>query len=142
MDTLKRGDLATVALQDDQGKPRPALVVENDYFADLPAVSVLPITSTLVDAPLLRVDVEPSAQNGLPERSQVMADKPQTLHRSKVGGVIGHLESATLLTVNGALAYVDRDVPVLARMAAKRAAGYSVIGYTVADGSGLFARGP
>ena len=38
--------------------------------------------------------------------------------------------------------YVDRDVPVLARMAAKRAAGYSTIGYTVADGSGLFARGP
>ena len=34
--------------------------------------------------------------------------------------------------------YVDRDVPVLARMAAKRAAGYSAIGYTIAQGPGLF----
>ena len=104
MDGLKRGDLVTVALQGDVGKPRPALVVQSDHFADLPAVTVLPITSTLVDAPLLRVDVEPSAQNGLAKRSQIMVDKPQTLHRSKVGAVIGHLEPATLLTVNGALA--------------------------------------
>jgi superfamily II DNA or RNA helicase len=36
--------------------------------------------------------------------------------------------------------YVDRDVPVLARMAAKRAAGYSAIGYTTAQGPGLFDR--
>lgn len=104
MDALKRGDLVTVALQGDMGKPRPALVVQSDHFAELPAITVLPITSTLVDAPLLRVDVEPSAQNGLAKRSQIMVDKPQTLHRSKVGGVIGHLEPAKLLTVNGALA--------------------------------------
>ena len=34
--------------------------------------------------------------------------------------------------------YVDRDVPVLARIAAKRAAGYSAIGYSIAQGPGLF----
>ncbi len=33
--------------------------------------------------------------------------------------------------------YVDRDVPVLARMATKRAAGYSAIGYTIAKGPGV-----
>lgn len=104
MDALKRGDLITVALQGDQGKPRPALVVQSDHFAELPGVTVLPITSTLIDAPLLRVDIEPSAQNGLARRSQIMVDKPQTLHRSKVGGIIGHLDPPTLLTVNGALA--------------------------------------
>lgn len=101
---LKRGDVVTVALQGDQGKPRPALVVQSDHFSELPGVTVLPITSTLLDAPLLRVEVEPSAQNGLAKRSQIMVDKPQTLHRSKVGEVIGHLEQSTLLTVNGALA--------------------------------------
>lgn len=36
--------------------------------------------------------------------------------------------------------YVDRDVPFLARMAAKRAAGYSPLGYTIAEGPGLFDR--
>ena len=65
VDALKRGDLVTAALQGDQGKPRPALVVQSDPFADLAGVTVLPITSTLLDAPLLRVDVEPSVQNGL-----------------------------------------------------------------------------
>ena len=104
MDRLKRGDLVTVALQGDQGKPRPALVVQSDHFSDLPAVTVLPITSTLLDAPLLRVDIEPSARNGLAKRSQIMVDKAQTVHRSKVGGVIGQLEQSTLLNVNGALA--------------------------------------
>ena len=94
----------TVALQGDIGKPHPALVVQSDHFTDLPAVTVLPITSALVDAPLLRVDVEPSARNGLVKRSQIMVDKPQTLLRAEVGSVIGHLEPATLLTVNGALA--------------------------------------
>jgi hypothetical protein len=34
--------------------------------------------------------------------------------------------------------YGDRDVPVLARMAAKRAAGYSAIGYVIAQSPGLF----
>ena len=101
---MKRGDLVTVALQGEQGKPRPALVVQSDLFGELPAVTVLPITSTLVDAPLLRVTVEPSPQNGLNKRSQVMVDKPQTPPRGKLGVVIGQLDDATLLTVNRALA--------------------------------------
>ncbi len=92
-----------VALQGGQGKPRPALVVQADYFAGLTGVTVLPITGTLLDAPLLRVEVEPSARNGLAKRSQVMVDKPQTPPRGKVGAVIGHLDDATMLAVSRAL---------------------------------------
>lgn len=101
---MKRGDLVTVALQGDQAKPRPALVVQADHFEDLASVTVLPITSTLVDAPLLRVTVEPSEQNGLVKRSQIMVDKPQTPSRSRVGPVIGRLDDATMVTVNRVLA--------------------------------------
>lgn len=101
---MRRGDLVTVALQGEQGKPRPALVVQADRFTDLAAVTVLPITSTLLDAPLLRIEVEPSAGNGLTKRSQVMVDKPQTPPRSKLGAVIGHLDDATMLAVSRALA--------------------------------------
>jgi len=104
LDGVRRGDVVTVALQGEQGKPRPALVVQTDAFGELPAVTVLPITSTLLDAPLLRVQVEPSGQNGLAKRSQIMVDKPQTPSRGKMGGVIGHLEDATMLQVNRALA--------------------------------------
>lgn len=87
-----------------QGKPRPALVVQADHFGDLASVTVLPITSTLIDAPLLRVPVEPSRQNGLARRSQIMVDKPQTPGRSKLGAVIGRLDDATMVTLNRVLA--------------------------------------
>ncbi len=101
---MRRGDLVTVALQGDQGKPRPALVVQADYFGDLGSVTVLPITSTLVEAPLMRVPVEPSEDNGLAKRSQIMADKPQTPSRTRLGPVIGRLDEATMVTVNRVLA--------------------------------------
>ncbi len=80
---MKRGDIVTVALQGEQGKPHPALIIQADVFSDLPAVTVLPITGTLVDAPLLRVLVEPTPGNGLAKPSQIMADKPQTPLRAK-----------------------------------------------------------
>lgn len=104
LDGVRRGDLVTVALQGNQGKPRPALVVQADHFGDLASITVLPITGTLVDAPLLRVPVEPTEVNGLAKRSQIMVDKPQTPPRGKVGPVIGHLDDATMLTVNRVLA--------------------------------------
>nr|WP_297902194.1 type II toxin-antitoxin system PemK/MazF family toxin [Metallibacterium sp.] len=52
-------------MQCDQGKPRPALVIQSDFFAAHPSVTVLPVTSELRAAPLFRVDIEPGAGNGL-----------------------------------------------------------------------------
>lgn len=78
--------------------------MQSDLLSELSAVTILPLTSTLVDAPLLRVTVEPSSQNGLSKPSQIMIDKPQTPAQRKLGGVIGHLDDATLLAVNRALA--------------------------------------
>ena len=94
----------TVALQGEQGKPRPALIVQADHLAGLSSVTVLPLTGTLVEAPLLRIAIEPSQENGLARRSQVMVDKPQTPPRGKLGPVFGRLDDATLLAVNRALA--------------------------------------
>ena len=104
MDGLRRGDVVTVTLRGEQGKPRPALVVQADPFSDLPGVTVLPITSTLIEAPALRVRVEPAGENGLKKVSQVMVDKPQTPARGKVGAVIGRVDRATLAAVDRALA--------------------------------------
>ena len=101
---MRRGDLITVALQGDQGKPRPALVVQADNFGALSSVTVLPVTGTLVEAPLLRVPLKPNEQNGLAKPSQIMVDKPQTPSRDKLGPVIGHLDDATMVEVNRALA--------------------------------------
>lgn len=101
---MRRGDLVTVALQGDLGKPRPALVVQSDLFGAHPSVTVLPVTSDLVDAPLFRLALVPDAENGLQRPSQVMVDKPQSVQRQRVGGAFGRVDEQTLLRVNRALA--------------------------------------
>jgi transcriptional modulator of MazE/toxin, MazF len=101
---MRRGDLVTVALQGDMGKPRPALVIQSDLFDVHPSVTILPVTSELRTAPLFRIAVDPTALNGLTKTSQVMVDKPQSVARDKVGGVMGHLDDETMLAVNRALA--------------------------------------
>ena len=94
----------TVALPGDYGKPRPALVIQSDLFAEHPSVTVLPVTSERRSAPLFRIDVEPGADNGLKKRSQVMIDKTTTVPREKVGQAFGRLDDTTLVAVHRALA--------------------------------------
>ena len=101
---MKRGDLATVALQGDLGKPRPALVIQSDHFSDHPSIAILPVTSTLLAAPLVRIDIEPDTSNGLRQLSQVMVDKPQSVPRSRLGPAFGRVDDETMLAVNRALA--------------------------------------
>jgi mRNA interferase MazF len=102
---VKRGDLVVVAMQGDYGKPRPALVVQSDLFNDTHAsVTVVPVTSTVVDTPLFRVTVEPSRRNGLRLVSQIMVDKVTTVRRQRLGQPIGRLEEDVMLRVSRALA--------------------------------------
>ena len=101
---MRRGDLVTVVLQRAYGKPRPALVIQSDLFAQHPSVTILPVTSELRETPLFRVAVTPSTDNGLRKPSQVMVDKAQSVPREKIGEVFGHLDDEALLAVNRALA--------------------------------------
>jgi len=99
-----RGDLITIAIPGDFGKPRPALVIQADPFDEHPTVTVLPVTSTLVAAPLVRITVAPSPQNGLQKTSQVMIDKAVTVRREKLGPAFGRIDANTLLEVERCLA--------------------------------------
>ena len=101
---MRRGDLVTVALQGIYGKPRPALVIQSDLFAEHPSVTILPVTSELRATPLFRIQIEPTPENGLPSPSQVMVDKAQSVSRDKVGAAFGRLDAESLLAVNRALA--------------------------------------
>lgn len=103
---MRRGDLVTVVLQGDYRKPRPALVIQADQFAELGSVVILLITSTLVDAPLLRPTVKPTPENGLRKASQIMLDKPITVKADKIGAIFGHLNDASMVSVNRSLALV------------------------------------
>ena len=101
---MRRGDFVTIAMQDDFGKPRPALVIQADHFDEHATVTVLPVTSTLVDAPLFRITLVPDAANGLHKPSQVMVDKAMTVKRDKVGSAFGSIDVDTLVEVERCLA--------------------------------------
>ena len=101
---MRRGDLVTVATPGDYGKPRPALVIQSDSFAELSSVTLCLITSALLESPLFRITVDPSSENGLRRISQVEVDKIVTVKRQRVGEVIGRLDDATMLKVNRSLA--------------------------------------
>ena len=101
---MNRGDLVTIAMQGDFGKPRPALVVQSDRFAEQATVTVLLVSSTLVDAPLFRVNLLPGAANGLLKPSQVMVDKAMTVQREKLGPAFGTVGDEVMLEVGRCLA--------------------------------------
>lgn len=104
---MKRGDVVVVAAAGDYGKPRPAVIVQSNAFPEShPSVIVCQLTSELSDAPDFRITIDPAEANGLRARSQIMADKPVTIRRERVGKVIGSLSAGELRRLNVALAFV------------------------------------
>ncbi len=104
---MKRGDVVVVAASGDYGKPRPAVIVQSDVFPETHAsVIVCQMTSELVEAPDFRVTVDPSMENGLRMRCQIMADKPVTVRRERIGQRIGRLIASELARLNVSLAFV------------------------------------
>jgi mRNA interferase MazF len=101
---MMRGDFVTITMQGDLGKARPALVIQADQFDEHTTVTVLPVTNTLVDAPLLRVTVQPGAGNGLQKPSQVMIDKAMTVKRDKLGQAFGRIDVDVMVEVERCLA--------------------------------------
>ncbi|MBF0332448.1 MAG: type II toxin-antitoxin system PemK/MazF family toxin [Alphaproteobacteria bacterium] len=104
---MRRGDVVTVAVAGDYGKPRPAVIVQTDAFPPAHgSVVVCQMTSELANAPDFRVTIEPHDRNGLRERSQIMADKPTTIRRDRVGRLIGRLTADEIARLDIALAFV------------------------------------
>ena len=104
---MRRGQIVTVAFPGDFGKPRPAVVVQSDFLNDTHATILLcPFTSELVDAPLIRIPVTPSNENGLRSTSHIMVDKAAPVRREKIGARIGDLDTETLVRLNRSLALV------------------------------------
>jgi len=104
---MRRGDVVTVAAAGDYGKPRPAVIVQTNAFPENHAsVIVCQMTSDITDAPDFRVTLDPSAENGLRVKSQVMADKPVTIRRARIAREIGRLNQGEIALLNAALAFV------------------------------------
>lgn len=102
---LKRGDVTTVAGGGDYaGKPRPAVVVQSELFNETHAsVTVVPITGTLVDAPLFRIALRPTRANGLRVASHAMVDKVTCVRADRLGARLGALSPRELDPIEQAL---------------------------------------
>ena len=97
---MKRGDVITIAVSGDYGKPRPAIVIQSDNLNQGDSVLVALLTSTLIEAPYYRVSLDPDEQHGLRAQSQVMVDKILAVPRSKCGPVIGSIGETALAALN------------------------------------------
>jgi mRNA interferase MazF len=101
---MRRGEIWTVAGGPDYaGKPRPAVIVQDDRFDATDSITVCGFTSKDVDVPLLRPLVEPSERNGLREPSRLMVDKQTTVPRAKLRHCIGRLDDEAVLQLNRAM---------------------------------------
>ena len=101
---MKRGDVWTVAGGGEYaGKPRPAVIVQDDRFDATASVTVCVFTSDPTDAPLLRIVVEPSAENGLTTVSRLMIDKLTTVSKAKLGSRVGRLSDEDIVRLNRAI---------------------------------------
>ena len=103
---MRRGDLVIVAAPGDDGKPRPAVIVQSDAIPESHASVVICQMTSELAGPDFRVTIEPEAETGLRVRSQVMADKPVAIRRERVGQSIGRLAAADMARLNVALALV------------------------------------
>jgi mRNA interferase MazF len=101
---MTRGDICTVAGgKDYAGKPRPAVIVQDDSFDRTDSLTLCAFTTDKTDAPLFRLPVEPNERNGLRVACRLMVDKITTVPKSKVGARIGRLDDEDILRLNQAM---------------------------------------
>jgi mRNA interferase MazF len=101
---VTRGEIYTAAARGAySGKPRPVLIVQDDRFDATAAVTVCPFTTSPVDAPLIRIPIEPTDTNGLDRPSSLMVDKITTMPRSGLGERLGRLRDDELVQLNRSL---------------------------------------
>ncbi len=101
---MRRGEIWTIAGgRDYAGKPRPAVVLQDDRFDATASITICAFTTDRTDAPLFRLLVEPNADNGLRAPCRIMVDKITTVPKAKVGSRIGRLGDDDVLRLNRAI---------------------------------------
>jgi mRNA interferase MazF len=101
---MRRGELWTVAGgKDDAGKPRRAVILQDDRFDATASITICAFTTDPTEAPLFRLLVEPSPQNGLRAPCRLMVDKITTVPKAKIGSRLGRLDDPDILRLNRAV---------------------------------------
>jgi mRNA interferase MazF len=100
---MKRGEVWTISGGGYAGKPRPAVIVQDDRFDATASITVCAFTTDQTDAPLFRIAVTPSEKNGLRSVSRLMVDKITTVSKDRLGERVGHLEPEDVVRLNRAV---------------------------------------
>lgn len=101
---MKRGDIWTVAGGSDYaGKPRPAVVVQDDAFAESDSVTICSFTTRRTETDFFRPVVLPTMENGLQQPCRLMVDKLTTVPKTKLGKKIGDLDDDSVVRLNKAV---------------------------------------
>jgi len=101
---MKRGEIWTVAGgKDYAGKPRPAVVLQDDRFDKTDSVTICAFTTDPTDAPLFRLLVEPTESNGLRASCRLMVDKITTVPKARTGTRVGRLADEDMVRLNRAV---------------------------------------
>jgi len=101
---MRRGEIWTVAGGAAYaGRPRPAVIVQDDRFAANDSVVVCPLTTDPTQAPIFRLPVQPSARSGLRAPCRMMVDKLTAVPRKRLGRPVGTLAAGEVKALNRAL---------------------------------------
>ena len=100
---MTRGEVWTVSASGYAGKPRPAVIVQDDRFDATASVTICVFTTDDTEAPLFRLPVAPNARNGLHSASRLMVDKITTVPRERLADQIGRLDDEDMIRLNRAV---------------------------------------
>ena len=100
---MKRGEVWSVSGSGYAGKPRPAVVVQDDRFDATASITICLFTTDETDAPLIRLPILPSERNGLRSTSRLMVDKITTASKDKFGERNGRLDDEDVVRLNRAI---------------------------------------
>ena len=101
---MKRGEVWTLSGSGYAGKPRPAVIIQDDRFDSTASVTICAFTTDATEAPLFRLAIQPDHRNGLRATSRLMVDKITTVPKKRLGERIGQLPSPELVRLNRAIA--------------------------------------
>ena len=101
---MRRGEIWTIAGGGDYtGKPRPAVIIQDDGFDATASITICAFTTDPTEAPLFRIPIEPSEKNGLRAPSRLMVDKLTTVSKERLGVHVGCLGDEDMVRLNRAI---------------------------------------
>lgn len=100
---MKRGEVWAVSASGYAGKPRPAVIIQDDRFDATASITICVFTSDETQAPLFRIAIAPDDGNGLRVESHLMVDKLTTVAKERLGEHIGQLSDEDRVRLDRAI---------------------------------------